>query len=196
MAEKEYTELQLKAKEAGIKSWHVKNDDQLAEELAAKWAVVPEDENNEEVIEEVVKEAPKATPKAPLKPEEPTPEQPEGKITFYWKGKRNVEFSIETQAGTPTSIRQAVSFASKDSVIVLDPSNAVEKRAIEKLRKDPKYLIDFAEVDHRNANPAKKGAKLDELMALDHSVLVQMVGGSIQDHRKTAGELITQLMGN
>jgi len=190
MAEKEYTELQLKAKEEGIKSWHVKSDDQISEELATKWAddaskVVPEDENDEEVIEEVVREAPKPAP--------PTPKA-EGKVTFFWKNGRNIEFSIETRVGTATALRQAESFASKNSVLVLDPANPVETKAIEKLRKSPRFKVEFDEVDHRNANPAKKGAKLDELMELERSVLVQMVGGSIQDHRKTKGELIAQLM--
>ena len=37
----EYTELQLKAKEEGIKSWHVKSDEVLASELAEKWATTP-----------------------------------------------------------------------------------------------------------------------------------------------------------
>ena len=193
MAEKEYTELQLKAKDEGIKAWHVKSDDQLSEELAAKWAQVPEDENDEEVIEEVVKEAPKPA-SAPVK-EAPKPAPaPKGKVTFFWKNGRNVEFSIETQAGTETSLRQAESFASTDSVLMLDPAIPVEAQAIAKLQKSPKFKVDFDEVDHRNTSTDKKGAKLDELMELDHTVLVQMVGGSIQDHRKTKGELITQIM--
>jgi hypothetical protein len=187
----EYTELQLKAKEEGIKSWHVKSDEVLAAELAEKWAtpLVPEDENDEVVISETVKEAPKAPPA----PSAAAP-VPEGKVTFYWKGKRNIEFTIETAKATPTSLRQATSFASKDSVIVLDPANPVEKQAIEKLRKSPKFKIDFDEVEHRRVTPDKKGAKLDELMELDHKVLVQMVGGSVQDSRKTRGELIQQIM--
>lgn len=185
----EYTELQLKAKEAGIKSWHVKSDDVLAEELAAKWAQTPEDQNNEEVISETVREAPKAsTPPAAAKPE--------GKVCFYWKDKRNVEFTIETQKETATTSRQAESFASKNSVLMLDPANPIEKKAIDKLRKDSKFKIDFDEVDNRRATPEKKGAKLDELMELDTSVLIQMVGGSVADSRKTRGELIQQIMGS
>jgi len=191
MAEKEYTELQLKAKEEGIKSWHVKSDDVLSEELAEKRAKpVAEDEV-------VVREAPKAAP-APVapKPAPPKPEveEAEGNVTFYWKGGRNIEFSIETKAATKISQREAVSFASTDSVLVLDSANPVEKQAIAKLRKDPMFKIDFDEVEHRRVAPDKKGAKLDELMELDKNVLVQMVGGSVQDNRKTRGELIQQIM--
>jgi hypothetical protein len=185
----EYTELQLKAKEAGIKSWHVKSDEVLADELAALWATPKaEDENNEEVVSVTVKEAPKTNP--------PSTAKSEGKVTFYWKDKRNIEFSIETRKGTATSLRQAEYFASKNSVLVLDPANPIEKQAIEKLRKDSKFKIDFDEVDSRRTTPDKKGAKLDELMELDKSVLVQMVGGSVTDSRKTRGELIQQIMGN
>ena len=194
----EYTELQLKAKEEGIKSWHVKSDEVLASELAEKWATTPaalatpppaDDDNREEVVSVTVKEAPK--PVAP-----PTTAKAEGKVTFYWKDKRNIEFTIETRKATPTSLRQAEYFASKNSVLVLDPANPVEKEAIEKLRKDSKFKIDFDEVDSRRTTPDKKGAKLDELMELDKSVLIQMVGGSIADSRKTRGELIQQIMGN
>jgi hypothetical protein len=175
---KEYTELQLKAKKEGITSWHVKSDEQLSDDLAAKWKndanpIVPEDENDET---EVVNEA------------------PAGPVTFYWKNGRNVEFSIETKAATKLSIREAEAFASVNSVLVLDPGNPVHVRAIEKLRKSPQFKTAFDEVDHRNTTADKTGAKLDELMELDHGVLVQMVGGSVQDHRKTKGELITQLM--
>jgi len=169
----EYTELQLKAKEEGIKSWHVKSDEVLTDELAAKLALPPA--------------ASIATPAPPTA-------QPEGKVTFYWKSGRNIEFSIETRAATKISQREAVSFASKDSVLVLDSANPVEKQAIAKLRKDPMFKVEFDEVDHRRVTPDKKGAKLDELMELDHAVLVQMVGGSVQDSRKTRGELIQQIM--
>ena len=183
MATKEYTELQLKAKDEGIKSWHVKSDDQLSEELAAKWE---NDAVNSETEEKTEEEAPEETP-------EETPEV-EGNVTFYWKNGRDVEFSVETVAATATTARQAEWFYSQDSVLVLDPRIAVQAKAIEKLRKDPKYKVEFAEVAHRRAAVEEKGARLDELMELDHSVLVQMVGGSVQDHRKSKGELITQIM--
>lgn len=173
----EYTELQLKAKEEGIKSWHVKSDEVLAAELAEKWATPPTAPEKEEPVE------------APKK-EEPA----EGKVTFYWKDKRNIEFSIETVPASPTTKRQAEYFASVNSVLVLDPSIPIQKQAIDKLRKSPDYKIAFAEVASRRASPDKKGAKLDELMELDHKVLVQMVGGSVQDSRKTKGELIMQIM--
>jgi hypothetical protein len=188
----EYTELQLKAKEEGIKSWHVKSDDVLAAELAEKWgSPKAEGENDEEVVSVVVKEAPKVdAPPAPA----PAAAKAEGKVTFYWKDNRNIEFTIETRPATPTSLRQAESFASKNSVLILDPAKPIEKQAIAKLRKDPKFKIDFDEVDNRRNTPDKKGAKLDELMELDKSVLVQMVGGSVQDSRKTRGELIQQIM--
>lgn len=183
----EYTELQLKAKEEGIKSWHVKSDDVLAAELAEKWgSPKAEGENDEEVVSVTVKEAPKAS--------QPVAAKPEGKVTFYWKDKRNVEFTIETVKASATENRQAESFASKNSVLILDPAKPVEKQAIAKLRKDPKFKIDFDEVDNRRNTPDKKGAKLDELMELDKNVLVQMVGGSVQDSRKTRGELIQQIM--
>ncbi len=196
----EYTELQLKAKEEGIKSWHVKSDEVLAAELAEKWATPPattptaEDDNREEVVSVVVKEAPKVAPAA--SPKAAPVAAAECKVTFYWKDKRNVEFSIETRKATATSLRQAESFASKNSVLVLDPAVPVEKQAIEKLRKDAKFKVDFDEVDSRRTAPDKKGAKLDELMELDKSVLIQMVGGSIQDSRKTRGELIQQILGS
>lgn len=186
----EYTELQLKAKEAGIKSWHVKSDEVLADELATLWATPKaEGENDEEVVSVTVKEAPKVVAA-------PTAAKAEGKITFYWKDKRNIEFSIETRKASPTSLRHAEYFASKNSVLVLDPSKPVEKEAIEKLRKDAKFKIDFDEVDSRRITADKKGAKLDELMELDKSVLIQLVGGSIADSRKTRGELIQQILGN
>ena len=194
----EYTELQLKAKEEGIKSWHVKSDEVLAAELAEKWAQTPEDENDEEVIEETIRTAPAKTPakeqETPAKEPENPAKDPEGKVTFYWKDKRNCEFSIETVPASPTTKRQAEYFASTNSVMVLDPAIPIQKKAIEKLRKSPDYNIAFAEVDSRRATPDKKGAKLDELMELDHKVLVQMVGGSVQDARKTKGELIMQIM--
>ena len=178
----EYTELQLKAKEEGIKSWHVKSDEVLAAELAEKWAMPPT--------------APEPEAPAPVKePEAPKKEEPaEGKVTFYWKDKRNIEFSIETVPASPTTKRQAEFFASVNSVMVLDPAIPIQKQAIAKLRKSPDYNIAFAEVASRRATPDKKGAKLDELMELDHKVLVQMVGGSVQDARKTKGELIMQIM--
>ena len=197
----EYTELQLKAKEEGIKSWHVKSDEVLAAELAEKWATPPpaptlpsaDDDNREEVVSVVVKEAPKAA--APTAPA-PAATKAEGKVTFYWKDKRNIEFTIETRPATPTSLRQAESFASRNSVLILDPSDRIEKQAVEKLRKDAKFKIDFDEVDNRRTAPDKKGAKLDELMELDKSVLIQMVGGSVTDSRKTRGELIQQILGS
>jgi len=190
----EYTELQLKAKEEGIKSWHVKSDEVLAAELAEKWATPPaapaDDDNREEVVSVAVKEAPKVAAPAPAAA------KAEGKVTFYWKDKRNIEFTIETRPATPTSLRQAESFASRNSVLLLDPANPVEKQAIDKLRKSPKFKIDFDEVDNRRVTPDKKGAKLDELMELDTSVLIQMVGGSVQDSRKSRGQLIQQILGN
>lgn len=83
MATKEYTELQLKAKDEGIKSWHVKSDDQLSEELAAKWE---NDAVNSETEEKTEEEAPEETP-------EETPEV-EGNVTFYWKNGRDVSFQL------------------------------------------------------------------------------------------------------
>ena len=174
MAEKEYTELQLKAKAEGVKSWHVKSDDQLSKELATKLG------QDAQSLGTADKEA--------------ADKEAAGPVTFFWKNGRNVEFSIETKASTPTSLRQAESFASQDSVLVLDESLPVEARAIAKLRNSPKFKVDFDEVNHRRVSPDTKGVKLDELMELDHKVLVQMVGGSIQDHRKTKGELINQIM--
>jgi len=62
------------------------------------------------------------------------------------------------------------------------------------MRKSAQFKIGFDEVSHRRTSTDKKGAKLDELMSLDQDVLVQMVGGTVRDHRKTKGELITELM--
>ena len=54
---KEYTELQLKAKEAKIKSWWTKSDETLEAELAVEETVEEVVEEIAEVIEEVVEEA-------------------------------------------------------------------------------------------------------------------------------------------
>lgn len=177
---KEYTELQLKAKEAGIASWHVKSDEALTAELNGEAPAVKKPV------------APVPVAKKPVA--KPAPTAPAQKVTFFWKENRNVEFSIVVKEATKDLARESQFFASVGSVMLLDPTNPIELKAIEKLRNGDGFNREYAEVDHRNVNPSQKGMKLDELMALDHKVLAQMIGGSVQDFRKSKGELITELM--
>lgn len=166
----EYSSIQLQAKKAGVSSWHVKSDENLIEELLTLGI-------------SVVKET-----------EVPATEAPASKkVTFFWKNNRNEEFLIVVKEATQTTSRESRLFASTKSVLVLDESDPIEKKAIKHLRAKAAYKIDFDEIERRNAEVTDAGAKLDDLMALDHKVLAQMVGGAVQDFRKTKGELITEL---
>ena len=100
---------------------------------------------------------------------------------------------MRARAATKDAPKQIRCFGSTKSVLVLDETNPVEAEAIAYLRAKPNYKKTFDEVDHRNVAASEKGAKLDELMGLDHKVLAQMVGGTVQDFRKSKGELITEL---
>jgi len=178
---KEYTELQLRAKEAGIASWHVKSDEVLQAEMAGENPAVARPEPSTSPVEA----------KEPVVAKEAKPE-PE-KVTFFWKDNRNKEFSIELRPATKDTPKQIRCFASKGSVLVLDEADPIEAKAIKYLRSKPDYKRTFDEVERRNAEVSDAGAMLDELMELDQKVLAQMVGGAVQDFRKTKGELITEL---
>ena len=180
---KEYTELQLKARDAGITSWHTKSEDTLMQELglmdAPKITEAPADEPANEI--------PKDDPS-----EEEAPAD-DGKVTFYWKEGRNQRFLITVKEATAQTPKQTVAISSTKSVLVLDSKDPVEAKAIARLRKMPRYKMDFDEVSSRKANVSDKGSRIDELMALDQKTLAQMAGGTVQDFRKTKGELIAEL---
>jgi len=170
---KEYTELQVKARDAGITSWHTKSEDTLMQELGLMDA--PKEE---------------ATADDPSKEETPADD---GKVTFYWKEGRNQRFLITVKEATAQTPKQTVAISSTKSVLVLDSKDPIEAKAIARLRKMPRYKKDFDEVSSRKANVSDKGARIDELMALDQKTLAQMAGGTVQDFRKTKGELIAEL---
>jgi len=169
---KEYTELQTKAREAGITSWHTKSEETLMQELGLM---------TETKVVEPVKEAKTAEPDA------------EEKITFYWKDGRNQRFLITISEATKDAPKHSVAYASAKSVLVLDPKDKLDAKAIARLRKMPKYKKEFDEVSSRKSEVSDKGARLDELMALDQKTLAQLAGGTVPDFRKTKGELIVEL---
>jgi hypothetical protein len=132
--------------------------------------------------------------KAPAPKTLVVPEAPKtGKVTFFWKDNRNQEFSITTAPATKDAAKQIRCFGSVGSVLSLNEEDSVEAMAIAYLRGRKDYRIAFDEVESRNTSAKGAGARLDELMALDHKVLAQMVGGSVKDFRKTKGELIAEL---
>jgi len=172
---KEYTELQVKARDAGITSWHTKSEDTLMKDLGLMSDPVKEDSKPK---------AKETDTEAPAAPE---------RVTFYWKNGRNQTILIVTQEATKDKKKQSVAIASKKGVLILDPSNPVEAKAIARLRKMPKYKKEFDEVNSRKVVPSEKGARIDELMELDQKTLAQMAGGTVPDFRKTKGELIAEL---
>ncbi len=134
-------------------------------------------------------------PKDPPAPKDPpvVEEEKTNKVTFFWKDNRNQEFSITLSPATKDTAKQIQRFASVGSVLSLNKADPIEAMAIAYLRGRKDYRIAFDEVESRNTSAKGAGAKLDELMALDHKVLAQMVGGSVKDFRKTKGELIIEL---
>lgn len=165
----------------------------VAEPAAAPAPVVAP----EPVTKSVETPEPVAEPKKSEATPSPSVKVPKD-VMFFWKGGRNMTFSVQigTHKDGDKVFRDMQSYRTKNSTLVLD--EVADAPAIKKLRGHTDNEASggalFTEVKERRATEGSAGAELTKLMDLPHKTLAQMVGGTVQDFRKTKGDLIAELL--
>lgn len=105
-------------------------------------------------------------------------------IHFYFPKSKGATYGFE-----------GITVKAKNHIITLCEGNAKEAYAIEQLRKSPDKGTKFTEVADKITDESDVGKRIDKLIEMDYSALVTLLGGAMELHRLSQGELIAKALG-